>query len=234
MRYFAIILASFFTVSVVFADSVTLDGMNDMDDGYTDGNLHEQPRGTETWFYVMCGFSDCTYYGFLRFDLSCISGNIDSVSLKLCRHAPDDDVKLYFYRIARDWTETQFTWDNAKTSPDIVAWTTGGGDYNNTVIDSLTDLGAEAYNEDVYCQRGDGGGLTELIQDWVDGTYDNYGMIIRTQILEVGDTVYIYSSENFNETLYPRPKLYIEYTPDQSGSEIYRRRKIILESQGVN
>ncbi len=234
MRYFAIIIASFFAVSVIFADSVTLDGMSDMDDGYTDDNFHQQPRGTETWFYVMCSFSDCTYYGLLRFDLSGISGNIDSVSLKLRRHEPDNDVKLYFYRITTDWTEYEFTWDSAKTDPGGVAWTTPGGDYVNTIIDSLTDLGAEAYNEDVYCQRGDGGGLTELIQDWVDGIYNNYGMIIRTQILEEGDTVYIYSSENFNETLYPRPKLYIEYTPDQSGSEISYRRKIILESQGVN
>jgi len=234
MKFFVIISAFLFVVSAVFADSVTLDGQSDMDDGYTDGNNHTIARGTETWFYIMCGFSDCTYHGFLKFDLSGISGNIDSVSLKLHRHTPDDNPQLYFYRITADWTETEFTWDNAKTSPDTIAWTTGGGDYIDTKIDSLTNPGAKVYNENIYCQRGDGGGLTELIQGWVDGTYDNYGMIIKSSLLGIGDTVYIYSTENFNETLYPRPKLYVEYTPDQSDSENSYRRKIILEGQGVN
>jgi hypothetical protein len=67
----------------------------------------------------------------------------------------------------------------------------------------------------------------QLIQDWVDGTYPNYGMLIRTE--NISDTVYIYSSENFNETSYPRPKLYIEYTPE--ASESARRKKIILGGQ---
>ena len=232
MRQFVIIFATLFIVSSILADSVTLDGQGDTDDGYTDGNSHTTPRGTETWFYVMCGFSSCTYYTLLKFDLSGISGNIDSVSLLLRRHKPNSVVQLYFHRITRDWDELQFTWDDAKTSPDTVAWTTGGGDYNSTKVDSLTDKGGASYDEDVYCQRGDGVGLAELIQDWVDGTYDNYGMIMKSQILIVGDTVYIYSSENWNETMYPRPKLYIEYTPDQS--EFSYRRKIILESQGVN
>ncbi len=234
MRYFVIILFSFFVVQNTLADSITLDGQSGMDDGYTDGNSQNTPRGTETWFYVMCGFSSCTYYGYLKFDLSDISGNVDSVSLKLRRHLPNENVQLYFYRITSDWDETQFTWNNAMTSPDIVPWTTGGGDYNSTKIDSLTNVGLDAYNQDVYCQRGDGGGLTELVQDWVDGTYDNYGIIIKSQILGVGDTVYIYSSENYNETLWPRPKLYVEYTPTQPELNIFRRRKILIESLGVN
>jgi len=234
MRLFVIILLSSLVVSNALANSITLDGQSDMDDGYTDGNNQNTPRGTETWFYVMCGFSSCTYFGCLKFDLSGISGNVDSVSLKMRRHKPDENVQLYFYRITSDWIETQFTWDNAKTSPDTVAWTTSGGDYNNTKIDSLTIVGLDSYNQDIYCQRSDGGGLTELIQDWVDGTYDNYGIIIKSQILGMGDTVYICSSENFNEILYPRPKLYIEYTPTQPESKISRRRKILIESLGVN
>ncbi len=234
MRYFVIILLSSLVVLNALADSVTLDGQSDMDDGYTDGNSYETPRGTETWFYVMCGFSTCTYYGLLKFDLSGISGSVDSVSLKMRRHKPNENVQIYFYRITRDWSESQFTWNNAKTSPDTVAWTTGGGDYNSTKIDSLTITGLDAYDQDVYCQRGDDDGLTELIQDWVDGTYDNYGMIIKSQILGIGDTVYIYSSDNFNETLWPRPKLYVEYAPAQSDSKISRRRKMLIESLGVN
>jgi len=225
LKYLTLILLCL-SSSIVFADSVLLDGQSDMDDGYTDGINPTIARGTETWFYVMCGFSDCDYYGFLRFDLSGISGNIDSVSLKMRRHAPDDDPQLYFYRITRDWNETEFTWDSAKTGEDDgEAWTTGGGDYINTKIDSLTDLGDEEYDEDIYCQRGDGGGLTELVQDWVDGTYDNYGMIIKSSFLGIGDTVYIYSSENFDDELWPRPKMYIEYTPDENGVLTYRHSK---------
>jgi len=234
MRYFVIILVSLLVVSTALADSVTLDGQIDMDDAYCDGNSPQVSRGTETWIYVMCGFSNCTYSGLMKFDLSGISGTIDSVSLKMLRHFPDDDVQIYFYRVTTDWVETEVTYDSASTGADGVDWTTDGGDYINTKIDSLTELGAEAYNEDVYCQRGDGGGLTELIQDWVDGTYDNYGILLRSPLLMVGDTIYIYSSENFDEELWPRPKLYIEYTPDQSESNITRRRKIILESRGVN
>ncbi|MCP4703144.1 MAG: DNRLRE domain-containing protein [candidate division Zixibacteria bacterium] len=234
MKYLIIILASLLAVSTSLADSVTLDGQNDMDDGYTDGNSQTTPRGTETWMYLMCGLSTCTYYGFLKFDLSGISGNIDSVSLKLHRHKPNASDQMYFYRATRDWTEDQFTWDDAKTSPDTVEWTSGGGDYNSTKIDSLSIVGGASFNQDVYCQRSDGGGLNELVQDWVDGTYNNYGIVIKSDLLGFGDTVYIYSSENFNESLYPRPKLYIEYTPSQSESEIPFRRKRLIETQGVN
>ncbi|MCP4634784.1 MAG: hypothetical protein GY855_17790, partial [candidate division Zixibacteria bacterium] len=95
-------------------------------------------------------------------------------------------------------------------------------------------VGGASFNQDVYCQRSDGGGLNELVQDWVDGTYNNYGIVIKSDLLGIGDTVYIYSSENFNESLYPRPKLYIEYTPSLSESEIPFRRKRIIETQGVN
>jgi len=122
-------------------------------------------------------------------------------------------------------------WDSASIGcPTCLAWTTPGGDYNASKVDSLTNRGTDDPDIDVYCQRGEGVGLAQLVQDWVDGTYDNYGIILKAGLMGVADTLYFYSSENFNETLYPRPKLYIEYTPD-GGMSSARRRKIILGGQ---
>lgn len=212
--------------STAMADSKTLDGQSDMDDAYCDGNFPDLERGTESWLYVMCGFSSCTYTGLLKFDLSGISGTIDSVSLKLRRHTPNKSPQIYLHRITTDWVEDEVTYNSAQ---DGVSWTTGGGDYISTKTDSLTDVGTADYNQDVYCQRGEGVGLAQLIQDWIDGTYPNYGILLRSSLLGIGDTVYFYSTENFNEELWPRPKLYIEYTPDEEpeGEIMSRRRKII-------
>jgi hypothetical protein len=74
-------------------------------------------------------------------------------------------------------------------------------------------------------------GLAQLVQDWVDGTYDNYGILMKSAIMGIGDTLYFYSSENSNETFYPRPKLYIEYTPTSGGTTSARRKKIISGGQ---
>ncbi len=233
---FSVFIVLILAPAMLPAESITLDGQGDMNDAYLDYNEQNLSRATETWIYVKCGLSTCTYPGVMKFDLSGISGTIDSVSLKLRRHAPDDDEQVYFYRITTGWVEEtdgnpEVTYDSASTRcPSCAAWTTEGGDYNSTVIDSLTDKGSAAFDQDVYCQRGEGVGLAQLIQDWVDGTYANYGILIKSQIMGVADTLYFYSSENFNETSYPRPKLYIEYTPG-GGMSSARRRKIIVGGQ---
>jgi len=218
--------------SIAWPDSVVLDGQSDMDDALLYVSAATTSYATETYLYCRQN----VYVTLLKFDLTGISGTIDSVSLKLRRHLPADNEHCFFYRVTTPWVEetglnSEVMWDSASIGcPTCLAWTTPGGDYNASKVDSLTNRGTDDPDIDVYCQRGEGVGLAQLVQDWVDGTYDNYGIILKAGLMGVADTLYFYSSENFNETLYPRPKLYIEYTPD-GGMSSARRRKIILGGQ---
>jgi len=230
MKYILTILFVLVASSVVLSDSVTLDGQSNVDDAYGDANYPDVSRATETWIYVKCGFSACTFQAYLRFNLSGISCTVDSICLYMRRHTPDYAFQVYFYRLTQDWTEEtdlnpEVTWNDASSG---TGWTTPGGTFNSTIIDSLTDKGGTSYNEDVYCQRGCGAGLAQLVQEWVDGTYNNYGLLLKSALMNVEDTLYFWSSENFNESSYPRPKLYIEYTPDGSAGLSTRRRKVLL------
>jgi hypothetical protein len=222
----------------ISGDTVTIDGSGETDCSYADSLVNLTCRGTEYWFYVYkAAFSgNRAYIGWLKFDLSGITGNVDSVSLFLHRKEPAKDLQVYFYRMTRDWEEEEATWDSASTGVGGVAWTDPGGDFTDCSgypCDSLTEKGLDEYTENVYCKSGDGGGLCGLVQDWVDGTYPNYGLAIVSQGLGMMDTLFFYSDDNYNENMYPRPKLYIEYTPAETDSDFTgRRRKIIVDKGG--
>jgi hypothetical protein len=142
------------------------------------------------------------FAGVVRFNLSPIppGATIDSASLELWATAwSGADIMVGAYAISRTVTMSQLTWDNAQLgSP----WAVGG--CNDTVSDrrpsaesGLTTSGpAKWYAFD----------LTNLVQQWVDGTMPNNGVLIRA--------TYSTASFNFasNEDLAGvRPKLVVAY-----------------------
>ncbi len=157
---------------------------------------------------------------YLRFDVSAIpaGSNIDSVNLHLLRSQPNTIQQLYFAPIATEWTEAEVSWDTAKST---VAWTTAGGDFDSCSgawCDSLDDKGAAEFIEHIYSYGGDGEGLTEIVQGWLD--VKNAGIFIYTPYAAVFD---IGSSEN--STAAYRSDMYVEYTPSAAVASP-RRRKI--------
>jgi hypothetical protein len=204
-------------------DYLALDGQNggatDMLDTFIDSLNPDIEKGSETYMYAF-GTSGGDFENMLmKFDLTGVSGTVNWVSLDLFRKLPiTRSPQLDFYRLTRDWLEDQATWNIASTG---VNWTTKGGDFDATKIDSLTDTLPSTGKTFVYCQRGEGVGLAQLVQDWVDGTYPNYGILIKAEV-STNDTVSVSTAGNINEILNPRPKLFIEYTPAAAGLPDYR------------
>lgn len=104
----------------------------------------------------------------LRFDLSSIpaGSTIISATLVLTVNAAQTGHTVNIYRVITDWTETDVTWNQATTG---TAWT-AGGDY-----DSGTIWGS--YSPDVTGSRVIS--LTTLVQNWVDATYSNFGILLN-------------------------------------------------------
>ena len=120
-------------------------------------------NGNSSYLHVLY-YADITRRIFLEFDLSLISENAVIVNTKLSLYRvatylfPDEgDNPIGVYRVLNFWDESLLIWDNQPTyhpSPyDIVEVT----DYNRSYQWIVTDL----------------------VQSWLDGSFSNYGMMLR-------------------------------------------------------
>ena len=124
----------------------------------------------------------------LKLNLSSIpSGStILSANLSLYSNIVVTATNVTIYRITEDWNESTATWNypnNQNTN-----WSSRGGTYNSNVITSqLISLDSRYYNFTI----------TRLIQELVNGTYDNYGILLRASSSHYGQTgKYVYLSSN--------------------------------------
>ncbi len=130
----------------------------------------------------------------VMFDLSGIPEDsvVNSATLELyASSAPTTGLTLNVHRITATWTEAAVTWTNQPA-------------YNSTVDASLaggTTTGWKMWN------------IASLVQDWVDGTSDNYGLIVKGSVENDKTAVtYAFASKE-NGTSENRPILRINYTP---------------------
>ncbi|HQO21198.1 MAG TPA: DNRLRE domain-containing protein [Acidobacteriota bacterium] len=130
----------------------------------------------------------------VMFDLSAIpeDSTINTATLELyASSAPTTGLTLNVHRITGTWTEPGVTWTNQPA-------------YNSTVDASLaggTTTGWKIWN------------IASLVQDWVDGTSDNYGLIVKGSVENDKTAVtYAFASKE-NGTSGNRPILRINYTP---------------------
>jgi hypothetical protein len=104
------------------------------------------------------------------------------------------------YRIITDWDVSEVTYNNAKSG---TSWATAGmqsgTDYASTAIDSSSSITGAGWVEL---------DLTELVQDWVDGTYTNRGVMLR---LTTGGHPRTRMADYATQSY--RPKLEVNYTP---------------------
>ena len=119
-----------------------------------------------------------------KFDVSSIGSDqqVDSAQMKWFRVTHVDGQVMYHAIDGRVWVEAEGTWNVYSTGN---SWTSGGGDYG-AAFDSITHYGASQtagtgdgidVTDSVFTIRGASGGLSDIVEDWIDGTTTNYGII---------------------------------------------------------
>jgi len=120
-----------------------------------------------------------------------------TISVYLTSSATTGNFTLNVYRLTSNWTETDSNWYNKDASTN---WTSEGSDYNTEIIASalVTDqIGWYNFT------------ITNLASDWIDGTSDNYGILLYAPDAIIGDSKEIASSDNADPSL--RPTIQIEH-----------------------
>ncbi len=139
--------------------------------------------------------------GLVQFDLSSIptGTRITRATLHLYSYYPEQTKgsagQYGAYPLTRNWTANSSSWYLADTS---VNWSTPGGDFVATP-DATTQKKSAAqvpawYEWDV----------TDRVQQWIDGTSDNFGWLIRCTNEMLHNQDYFYQSDTANAELRPR------------------------------
>lgn len=160
-----------------------------------------------------------TFYGdsehrrsLMYWDLSALPSDITvaAATVELYRYDGDasNPMQVALYRVTQEWAEGSgdfspspggATWITATAG---TVWTSPGGEYNTTALDQTTiptSIGAAWIRLDA----------TSAVQAWVDGSADNYGLLLRP--LSGSSTYHYYHSrEAITATL--RPRLVVTYT----------------------
>ena len=167
-------------------------------DGYAWSGGTENPSGAiSTGDKLRVGFSTASgnYRTLIKFDLSSIpaGATITSADLKLYYYAyagtVGDPLDISVYRTTVDWNEGYLSWSNAEN-------------YNSFSYDTVTIIvgsGADYKTWDI----------TALVQNWVDGTYSNYGVLLRAPT-QSGSSIYrTFRSKEYGSNV---PKLEVTYS----------------------
>ena len=140
------------------------------------------------------------YSGLLEFDLSEVpyGAKITSAELQLELDKSAGSVNtIDIHRVNASWTENDVTWLSRNGTDN---WSNPGGDYSSAIFGQLetSTLGPVTAN------------ITKLVQSWVDGSADNYGMILVMDTNGNNEKKFISSDDNGDANLHP--KLTITYT----------------------
>ncbi len=184
-----------FTSNTAEASSTTIYAAAD---GYAWSGGTSNPSGGNSGVdYLRVGFSTASgnYRTLLKFDLSSIPAGaiITSADLNLYYYAAGgtdgDPLDISVYQTAVDWSEGSLTWSKAEN-------------YYVPSYDTVTII------------KGSGAGykawdIASLVQNWVDGTYDNYGVLLRAPT-QSGSSIYrTFHSKEYGSNA---PKLEVTYT----------------------
>jgi len=145
------------------------------------------------------------YNGLLRFDLSAIPSGAEIMTATVRLYSDgwsggSASVTVGAYAVLLDTDYTEATWNEAQTGTD---WDTGGcngvgSDRVGTADDSTTVNSLDVwYDWDV----------TDMVQEWVDGTRSNNGMLLRG---DGGQGFYAFSASE-GTLVELRPKLVVTY-----------------------
>ncbi len=142
------------------------------------------------------------YKSFLDFNISSIPSGDTIVLATLQVYtavASTNNVTLGIYRVTSNWNEASINW-TYRTATEI--WDGAGGDYNPTSINSVQF----ANQSGVYYNFT----ITDLVRNWVNGSYTNYGLVIIAPSAANGEIIEIASSSSATES--QRPLIFIDHS----------------------
>lgn len=154
----------------------------------------------------------------IRFDtISVIPSNaiIDSAYLILYWSQIVNFRNLSYHRLIRTWSAGTAwgavgvcSWDSSSYSADNggasdSAWTSRGGDFTGAAIATITSLINAAY---------DTLDVKSSVQNWVDGTWDNYGFLFKQVDESDAGENKLHTIKTSDDVAATRPKLIIYYT----------------------
>jgi len=143
-----------------------------------------------------------------RFDLSNLKlppqAKIVGATLSLYHRSGNDaDVPITAQRITSDWKEDEVTWNKRDNGNN---WDNPGGDYDADVI-STTLVGSTGPGSTKPLRYE--WDIGRLLLGWLDGSYPNYGVVIRTE--QPGSTGERFDTSDHTDPI-RHPRLMIDYT----------------------
>jgi len=138
-----------------------------------------------------------------QFDLSSIpsGATINSAHIDAFLEAQNGDSYYYAYQVISAWDENA-TFNNRTSG---TPWNNPGGDFNGSPAygnGQFFDADTNAY----YTLTGSN--FKDLVQDWVDGTENNYGIIVQRKYGSTAQNATFTSSEAGSNA----PRLVVDYT----------------------
>ena len=125
----------------------------------------------------------------IEFDVSAIPTNavITNATLRMPAISGSADFNIGAYRLTESWVEGDGTAGSGATwneRSDGVAWNSDGGDFDATAVDTIA--ASTTGNNDLD--------ITSLVQNWVNGTSANYGVLLGSADTG-GEDITFHSSE---------------------------------------
>ena len=181
-------------------------------DGFSinDTYLREVSSGTNYWDSLTLRVGKITTGGSTEYRALIMDYNISAIPLgntitsaKLQVYVNDSfgtsNITVKAYRVTSEWIERQATWSNRTNS---VLWFSAGGDYNSAELSAvnISNQSGKYYNFTI----------TNAVKGWVNGSYNNYGIILIAPDSVAGNYTYFTSSNDTNNA--QKPKFFIDYT----------------------
>ena len=113
------------------------------------------------------------------------------------------------HRLTAAWVEADVTWNSRQTG---TAWGTPGGDFASPAVVTISSPdNPSGWSTDYY-------DITQLLKDWLDGAYPNYGVILKCEV-EADLKWSIYESDDSAQAEQYKPALVVDYEEAASAAD---------------
>ena len=116
-------------------------------------------------------------------------------------HHSDAVLSICCHRVTAAWVEPEVTWNSRQAG---TPWSNPGADFAASPIDTIPSPdNPSGWGTDWY-------DITQLLKDWLDATYPNYGLLLKLET-ESGLQWVQYQSDDSAEPEQYKPALVVDY-----------------------